>query len=346
MARQSDASAKLQMQTQQQLQRPPRFLLNATVSGLLAVLGVVFFSQLVSLSHTGARLRTIVEQTAIAGLVSVGGPPSAEPPGADEIGTAAVAIDPADVIYVPITSWRSPTCSPLPPGVSHSNSKTPSITRSSSKTPSRTMAPSLTPSLTPPPSKTASNSGSATRTPSQTQTNWGSDEKEALRRLNARLSDPLAGCTDKWRSTVAEYAAFHADGVRKLRAKQQNAPRAVVYECLETPDDSLLVSQDCGGFADRLVGLNHVFLFALLHNLLFFIHWPNHAHVFHSPFIDMVYDDELMMGWGNRTTEDHSFVGCPDRVGNCPLGLSEDESRQVRGMPRPCWELPVGALGG
>ena len=89
------------------------------------------------------------------------------------------------------------------------------------------------------------------------------------------------------------YGEFHAAGMKLMRERSPAAPKVILYECVETPDDSVLVSQDCGGLADRMAGFTHIFLFAVLHNFLFFMDWPNHASVFHSPFFDMTYNKSL-----------------------------------------------------
>jgi hypothetical protein len=62
-------------------------------------------------------------------------------------------------------------------------------------------------------------------------------------------------------------------------------PQIVVYRCWELPDHILGLSTDCGGFADRLVGMSHVFLLALYFRWIMFADWQGQPAVFNSPFI-------------------------------------------------------------
>lgn len=93
------------------------------------------------------------------------------------------------------------------------------------------------------------------------------------------MAHPLSDCDPRWQSYIEDYGRFHREGVEKLKRRDKDAPRVIVYECFETPDRSELVSQDCGGFADRLVGMNHLFLVALLHRYLFFAQWQEREKV-------------------------------------------------------------------
>ena len=76
--------------------------------------------------------------------------------------------------------------------------------------------------------------------------------RSAYRR--ALLDNPLSDCNTTWAESLAAYGAWHKEARALLRANAATAPKIVIYMCRETDDRSTIVSQDCGGFADRLGG--------------------------------------------------------------------------------------------
>ena len=50
--------------------------------------------------------------------------------------------------------------------------------------------------------------------------------------MTAALADPLKLCTPEWKKTVADYAVFHKDAIRRLR-ENDNPPKVIVYHCSE-----------------------------------------------------------------------------------------------------------------
>lgn len=215
-------------------------------------------------------------------------------------------------------------------------------TGSGTSTPAPTVAPSATGtgssapaaasgSPTGSPAEAATPSVSASLGPTTSPTNAYSpkpdaDEQAAYSTLRRMLEDPLSDCTPQWRKTLEDYGAFHRAGVEALRRRDPDAPKVVVFSCYETPDDSHLVSEDCGGFADRLVGMTHIFLVSLKHRYLFFAQWQEAQKVFRSPYLpDYVYNASLVMYEGRSKVEE-SFIGCPERFvpgrasSDCPIG--------------------------
>jgi hypothetical protein len=177
-------------------------------------------------------------------------------------------------------------------------SRTPASTGSGTKTkpppaavaPSKTGTPAASPSgsasRAPPsasPSNTASVSGSASLSPtsslSAAYSPKAGPEQQAYALMRRKLDNPMEDCDPRWAAYLAEYGEFHRKGVEALRRRDPNAPRVVIFECFETPDSSHLVSQDCGGFADRLVGMTHIFMVALLHRYIFFAQWQERERV-------------------------------------------------------------------
>lgn len=159
----------------------------------------------------------------------------------------------------------------------------------------------------------------------------------AERLLHARLTDPLCAdvhpvdpsapaCNASWVRRLSEYAAFHRDAVARIQRGDKGGPtpKIVVYSCMEQADDatSVVSTPDCGGFADRLAGMSHVFLLALLHNWLFFASWPGQGEVFNSPLFDYTWKPELGAG---RVSESFDFLSCPfqGKYKDCPLGLPD-----------------------
>ena len=70
--------------------------------------------------------------------------------------------------------------------------------------------------------------------------------------------------------------------------------QVLVYMCRETADRSTLVSQDCGGFADRIVGSAHMFLFAMLNRFFYMAEWQGQPMAFGSPFLNYTFDVNLV----------------------------------------------------
>ena len=61
------------------------------------------------------------------------------------------------------------------------------------------------------------------------------------------------------------------------------------------PDDTLVVGDDCGGYANRLVSIVHLFVYAMLHDFVPLVDWsvsgvPIAPQVFHSLFFNWTYD--------------------------------------------------------
>ena len=148
----------------------------------------------------------------------------------------------------------------------------------------------------------------------------------AADRLAAILSDPLYDCTPTWKQTVADYSVFHKDAIRRLR-ENDNPPKVIVYQCLESSKDTL---DACGGFADRILGVQHLFVTALLLKAAFFVDWAtidilqrDNWQVFpqtprvsvldtvsSSPFFNITYDYSVVFGSWNRTWEFTDRMGC------------------------------------
>ena len=214
----------------------------------------------------------------------------------------------------------SGSASSAPSSPSGSASSAPSASSSAAASPSASA--SDTPAAAPALEEGAAPTRGATETPSGLYSaRPDPGEQAATRALQALLDDPLADCTADWRATMSAYGDFHRAGVAALRRRDAVVPRVVVFSCYETPDDSVLVSEDCGGFADRLVGMTHVFLVALLNRFIFFAQWQEAQHVFSSPFMpDYIYNQSLVE-YGERTKVYESFIGCPERTGQpCPVG--------------------------
>ena len=157
------------------------------------------------------------------------------------------------------------------------------------------------------------------------------------------MNDPLFGCSPKWVDTVAKYAAFHEDARARLAARDpaRPPPTVIVYSCFETRDSDDRVGDDCGGYADRMFGVEHLLITAMLHDAAFFIDWSvGQLHdpragrlqllplVLHSPFWNLTYDPLLVLGPQpnplpprNMTELPDTYVtmGCPDHNGPCPL---------------------------
>ena len=142
------------------------------------------------------------------------------------------------------------------------------------------------------------------------------------------LKDPLKDCPAAWVASLQKYAKWHREQLALMRARSPAAAPVLAYRCYETPDDTLVVGDDCGGYADRLVGMVHLMIYAMLHKFVFLVDWAVLTEqiapqVFHSPMINWTYDAALVE-YGNRSIDpgEHHFMGCPDHQGPCPLQLS------------------------
>ena len=148
--------------------------------------------------------------------------------------------------------------------------------------------------------------------------------------LHRRLAFPLEGCNATWIARLQSYAAFHASALTLLREKKPLPPgvRVVIYRCWELPDHVYGTSTDCGGLADRISGMNHVFLLALYYNWVVLVDWQAQPDVFHSPLIDYEYKKELLEHYPGTATATYLFTSCPNSgdYPDCPLGLPDPPS--------------------
>ena len=248
----------------------------------------------------------------------------------------------------------TPPPPPPPPAPSSSTTPPPPPPPPAPPSPSEAAAaPSNTPTTTP--SGTFSHLGSATHTQT-TETEAQMRDRMAAeyarehggalpqphlarltpaeRALHARLEQPLQPhCSDTWAARVAAYGRFHNDSVARLRAQGAAAaagggaageppPRIVVYTCREGEGADAAHTPDCGGYADRLAGMSHVFLLALTHGWLFFADWRGQPDVFNSPWFDYAWRPELAAG---APSQYHDFLSCPYQGSykDCPLGLPD-----------------------
>jgi hypothetical protein len=148
----------------------------------------------------------------------------------------------------------------------------------------------------------------------------------AERALHDRLEHPMEPhCNASWVAVITEYAAFHKAAVARIAAGERDVPKMVVYRCEELPVSEIGITTDCGGFADRLAGMAHVFLLALYYKWVFLADWRGQAEVFNSPFFDYTWRPEYE---ARRATSNFNFVSCPGQgdYRDCPLGVPDPES--------------------
>lgn len=150
-------------------------------------------------------------------------------------------------------------------------------------------------------------------------------QKGAERALERLLKEPMEGCPAKWLQTLDEYAQWHREQLTLLAQRSPLAAKVMVYSCAETVDETTVVGDDCGGYADRLTGVTHLFLYSLLFKRVFLIDWSSGGmqvppHVFHSPYINYTYDESLVIYPGRSVEKrERHFNGCPDHQGPCVL---------------------------
>ena len=121
-----------------------------------------------------------------------------------------------------------------------------------------------------------------------------------------------AVCPPRWQQTVAAYAAFHARALAEARAwvaaGAQEGPTKpktpfIIWRCRDSPGHAYnnTVDDDCGGLGDRLAGLTHMLLYAVLSDSVMLIDWgsaqPRNG-AFMAPFFDWSYDEQLLAKLG------------------------------------------------
>jgi hypothetical protein len=149
------------------------------------------------------------------------------------------------------------------------------------------------------------------------------------RRLQARLAEPMQGCTERWSQAMRDYAAWHrAETAAVLVAGPAgalNGTKILVYRCSEPEHEAQLgTTDDCGGLSDRLSGMSHVLLTAMLHRWLFFAQWDQRAAAFDTPFgFDYSWSPALrtLFDAAHDSGRYFHFVSCPDagEYRYCPI---------------------------
>ena len=155
-------------------------------------------------------------------------------------------------------------------------------------------------------------------------------------RLLERLAAPLDACPVSYVERLRVYVAWREKEIERMRARDPAAANVLVYSCSDTHDETTVVGDDCGGFADRIVGVVHLFVYAVLHDLVFFVDWNVEGvqiapQVFHSPLFNWTWDAQVAIYEGRDVERERHFMGCPDhgtmhRGGKaCPL-MRDDPS--------------------
>jgi hypothetical protein len=181
---------------------------------------------------------------------------------------------------------------------------------------------SSTPTYAPTPSHAALLRGAAPASSSRSLADDGSwPATSESRRLQARLAEPMQGCTERWAQTMREYAAWHRAETAAILAAGPagalNGTKMLVYRCSE-PDNEQVggATDDCGGLSDRLAGMSQLLLTAMLHRWLFFAQWDQRAAAFDTPFdFDYSWSPALRAIFDADAARDsrrsYNFISCP-----------------------------------
>ena len=163
--------------------------------------------------------------------------------------------------------------------------------------------------------------------------------------LHDLLAHPMAGCNASWVAHLEAYAAFHATHLAALRRKEKIAPKIVVWRCWELPDNVAGTSTDCGGLADRMSGMNHIFLLALYYQWFFLAEWQGQPATFDSPFIDYAFSPALVAGYHNNDIRAYHFTSCPNSgdYRDCPLAVANPHAFYETGVSYIATNRWVGA---
>jgi hypothetical protein len=122
---------------------------------------------------------------------------------------------------------------------------------------------------------------------------------------HAPLDDILQQCGHVYRSKLMTYAAFHNEAIELLRTAGLSSPhppsvqlpKIVVWRC--KTDDPI---RGCGGFADRIVGIESAFAFAMRYTRVFLLDWPGMSEVLPAPLLcNYQFHKSLVAGRNKRT---------------------------------------------
>jgi hypothetical protein len=140
-------------------------------------------------------------------------------------------------------------------------------------------------------------------------------------KLRAEVEDPTAKCGEKWNTLVKAYAKWHEVGLKLLLARSPRAPKVWVYRCR--------FLMDCGGLADRTLGVTTSFVMSLRYNRLLLIDWPESSYIWRSSYFNWKWTTEISNALQELGRTEHflSLHNCGDFVNGPCLWKLHDPGR-------------------